>query len=427
VAHFTDAPMTVVPAGSARAALDALPPAALRLPGATVEGLEAVGLGRLGDLARLPRGQLARRFGLMVIRRLDQALGLEPEPVAPSRARPHFAARLTLPEPTGLTDDVMAGLERLLERVTLRLEAAEAGARALRLSVRRVDGADQSVAIRLARPMRDPMRLRALFAPKIDAIEAGYGIDALRLAVTEAEPMAPAQLAGGPRAVGTASAPSATHADTHESARLADLMSRIGNRIGFENLQRLVPADSHIPERAVAVMAAGYATAGDWRGAVAGLGAPRPLVLFPPEPAMADRGPHRGPDRGPDQGPDRGPDQGPDRVPDAADSLALYPAATPGWRPEDEGAPTVGARAPHPTGGTLVPPPGRFRWRGRMLSVAAAAGPERIAPEWWWDDPAWRSGPRDYWRVETAEGPRLWLFHTPAAPLPAWSVHGEFA
>ena len=40
----------------------------------------------------------------------------------------------------------------------------------------------------------------------------------------------------------------------------------------------------------------------------------------------------------------------------------------------------------------------------------AAFGPERIAPEWWLDDPAWRSGPRDYWRVETEEGVRLWIF-----------------
>jgi protein ImuB len=32
---------------------------------------------------------------------------------------------------------------------------------------------------------------------------------------------------------------------------------------------------------------------------------------------------------------------------------------------------------------------------------------------------------RDYWRVQTAEGPRLWLFHTPQAP--GWAVQGEFA
>lgn len=59
------------------------------------------------------------------------------------------------------------------------------------------------------------------------------------------------------------------------------------------------------------------------------------------------------------------------------------------------------------------------------LRTKAAHGPERIAPEWWFDDPAWRNGLRDYWRVETDQGRRLWLFHTPQSP--SWAVQGEFA
>tara|TARA_R110002073_G_scaffold33647_3_gene100890 strand:+ start:127 stop:336 length:210 start_codon:yes stop_codon:yes gene_type:complete len=67
------------------------------------------------------------------------------------------------------------------------------------------------------------------------------------------------------------------------------------------------------------------------------------------------------------------------------------------------------------------------------FTTLRATGPERIAPEWWFDDPAWRSGLRDYWRVETLEGPRLWLFYTPqASSWPArdaqnWYAQGEFA
>lgn len=70
-------------------------------------------------------------------------------------------------------------------------------------------------------------------------------------------------------------------------------------------------------------------------------------------------------------------------------------------------------------------PPPAFTWRGRRLTTARAHGPERLAPEWWLDDPTWRSGTRDYWRIETAEGPQLWLFHTPAES--AWYAHGAFA
>ena len=71
--------------------------------------------------------------------------------------------------------------------------------------------------------------------------------------------------------------------------------------------------------------------------------------------------------------------------------------------------------------------PDRFRWRRQDLAVRMAAGPERILPEWWLDNPDWRSGARDYWRVETDEGERLWLFYAHGADLsPGWFCHGVF-
>ncbi|MFQ5566346.1 MAG: DNA polymerase Y family protein, partial [Paracoccaceae bacterium] len=205
---------------------------------------------------------------------------------------------------------------------------------------------DAGTAIALARPGRDPARIRALFEPKVAAIEAGFGIDALRLEATAVEPLKPAQVAR-----------------ITESEKLADLMSRIGNRIGFENVIRCLPAESHIPERAFTLAAAAWSEPEPWPNS----GPPRPLNLFPPERVEAARS------------------------------------------------------------ATGASPPARFRWRRRWLRLTGARGPERLAPEWWWDDPAWRAGLRDYWRVATAEGPRLWLFHTPQAPRPRWWAHGEFA
>jgi protein ImuB len=71
---------------------------------------------------------------------------------------------------------------------------------------------------------------------------------------------------------------------------------------------------------------------------------------------------------------------------------------------------------------SLLPdgPPRRFRWRGRVVGVARAEGPERIAPEWWRDPDG---AARDYWRVEAEEGGRFWLFRDQPA---RWFVHGLF-
>jgi len=370
LAHYGQTPgeTWLAPPGRNRAAIADLPTAALRIDTQTAEALARVGLTTIEPLTRMPRGALARRFGIETMRRLDQALGAEPEAVAPARPLPSFSTRLTLPEPIGLERDVVAGLDLLLERLCARLETHQMGARTLCLTARRVDGADQHARIGLARPGRDPMRLRGLFERKVGEIEAGWGIDALRLVAVDVEPLKPAQITQG-------------HRETEE-ARLADLISRLGNRAGFDNIRRVLPAESHIPERGYIIAPAAHSAPGGWTGEAARR-PPRPITLFRPE-AVGGR-------------------------PGAACPLPLQEGGF--------------GRGSAPT--TDNHPPTTFRWRGRTLTLATAHGPERLAPEWWWDDPDWRSGPRDYWRVETAEGPRLWLFHTPARP--GWYAHGAFA
>ena len=72
--------------------------------------------------------------------------------------------------------------------------------------------------------------------------------------------------------------------------------------------------------------------------------------------------------------------------------------------------------------------PSLFRWRGRPMSAIAYHGPERIAPEWWLEDPNWRSGVRDYWQVITSRGDKLWLYFAHGGTMSAgWFCQGQFA
>ncbi|WP_406721114.1 DNA polymerase Y family protein [Thioclava litoralis] len=318
-----------------------LPVAALRVGAETVTALQRLGLRTIGDLQGATRAPLARRFGPDLLLRLDQAMGAVPEPVTPEPEPPHYATRMTLPEPIGLVSDVMGVTERLLEPLCTKLLAQHMGARRLMLTLRRVDQASQQVELRLAAPMRDAARILPLFQRGVDTVDAGFGIDMMRLEAVQVEPLAVQQ-------IGSAD---------HSADRLNDLITRIGTRIGLENIQRFQPTDSHIPERSfMTVPAAHSLPASDWH-----VPRPRPITLFPPEPIMAK-----------------------------------------------------GAE-----------PPARFRWRRMTFTTGRATGPERIAPEWWREDPAWASGLRDYWKIDTREGRRLWLFYTPQKP--GWYVQGEFA
>ncbi|SDK54550.1 Y-family DNA polymerase [Aliiruegeria lutimaris] len=354
----------IAPPGHTRTALAPLPVAALRLAPEVVVQLTRLGLRRVEDLAGQPRAGLARRFGQELVLRLDQALGLVPEPVSPERPPDHFAVRLTLPEPIGLEEDVRAGLDRLLPALSERLRARGRGARRVRLQAFRCDHTMQPVEVGLARPSADPERLRPLLAMKLGEIEAGPGIDVLRLEAHVTEPVHATQHRGH---LGAAADGVARRGRAGAGAALDDLIGRLGARVGLEAITRLHPADSHIPEKGSKVLAAAWSEpARDWTACPA---LARPLLLFRPEPVHVEAAPSQ-----------------------------------------------------------PVRPPESFRWRRRYFEIIGATGPERIAPEWWLDEPEWRSGTRDYWRVEVGSGERLWLFYAHGGSMSAgWFCQGSFA
>ncbi|WBU55770.1 Y-family DNA polymerase [Paracoccus sediminicola] len=326
-------------------ALDKIGPlsvAALRLDSGTVTSLQRLGLNSIRQLAEAPRAPLARRFGPGLMMRLDQATGAQPEQVSPQSDPPHYGVRMSLPEPIGLTSDVMEGTNRLLIRLCDKLKQQQTGARVLCLTLRRVDQQALHLTLRLARPLREPARILSLFARDVADLDAGYGIDQLRLEATQVEALASEQI---------------SHVGSDRRDRIDDLITRIGTRIGLENVQRFLPADSHVPERSFTLAPAAYTSpAGAWVRT-----RPRPLVMFPPESISAS-----------------------------------------------------GASPPH-----------KFRWRRMSFTTMRTTGPERIMPEWWRQDEGWSNGIRDYWRIETREGRRLWMFYTPQNP--GWFVQGEFA
>jgi protein ImuB len=75
-------------------------------------------------------------------------------------------------------------------------------------------------------------------------------------------------------------------------------------------------------------------------------------------------------------------------------------------------------------------PPAQFLWRRQTHQTVRYAGPERIAPEWWRDQPGTRL--RDYFKVEDQTGRRFWLYREGLhddgrGGDPRWFLHGMFA
>ena len=114
--------------------LDALPLAALSAAQAHHAMLARLGCTRLGELRRLPRAALAKRFGLGLLKALDQAYGDVPEVHDWLTLPERFDARLELPWRVEHAPVLLHFAETLLRQFCAFLAARHAGVRALRLS-----------------------------------------------------------------------------------------------------------------------------------------------------------------------------------------------------------------------------------------------------------------------------------------------------
>jgi protein ImuB len=391
----------LVPPDQTRHALLPLPAAALRLAPETVEALAELGLKRVADLIDLPRAPLAARFGELLVRRLDQALGREDEPITPRLPVPSYAAEQRFPDPIALERDVLGTIARLAARLGDAMERRQDGARLLQVALFRTDHKVYRIEVGTGAPVRDADRIARLFADRLamvgEACDPGFGFDMVRLAALVTERSEPVQSGLAQGGFGCA--------DDEEFSHLID---RLGARFGLRRVTRLIEQDTHIPEFAVAAVPAHSVRA----------------QLIPPPPAPSPTLPRNRNRMFPIsitlQMPKSGrPDLGRGREKEELDSLSPTRPVRLFGRPEP-----VEAIAEVPDG-----PPARFRWRRVLHEVAIAEGPERIAMEWW-RDAAGHALTRDYFRVESREGLRAWLYreglYDRETGAPRWFLHGLF-
>lgn len=220
--------------------LTPLPVSALRLDSLTVSSLVRVGLKQIGDLIHVPRAPLARRFGQHVLLRLDQALGLDDEPISPRMPVASLSCERRLAEPVVAESDILLLTDALATALKPALEARDHGGRVFELLLFRVDGKVIRFSARASAPLRDPKRIAALFKERLargrDEIDAGFGFEILRLSIHVSEPMEALQ---GNFA-----------AQSNIKDALSGFIDTIAARFGHGSLQSLLLHQSHIPERA---------------------------------------------------------------------------------------------------------------------------------------------------------------------------------
>lgn len=272
VARHHSAVIAAVPADKQEAAVAPLPIEALRLSPETVHALRLLGFERIGALAATPRAPLVRRFGTEVTLRLDQVSGAVFEPITPEVPPALVQARLAFLEPLLTAEALSSVITQLVAQVCQALEQAGQGARRLDLLFERVDGAIPTIRIGTARPSRDPRHLARMLGERLERIDPGLGIEAMRLVVPQADPLAYAQVAVR------------LGREDGSPPDLSPVVDRIGNRLGAGRVYRAAPVESNVPERSVrSIGALSPPLRTSWP-----MSLPRPVrLLDPPQPIEA--------------------------------------------------------------------------------------------------------------------------------------------
>ncbi len=237
-ARFGSRRLSLCPPGGESEAIGPLPVAALRVEQDMVIAARRLGIDTIGDLAAMERAPLERRFGKTLLLRLDQALGRAAEPFDPIVPEEPPSATLRFVEPIASAEAIETVLRELMALLVRTLTETGLAARRLSLVCLRVDGVEQRIAIGTARASRDGGHLLRLLVPKIETIEPGFGIEAMRLVAGRCEPL-------GPQPVETLLTGGESGPD------LAPLVDRLAARLGERRLFRLGAVESDVPERSV--------------------------------------------------------------------------------------------------------------------------------------------------------------------------------
>jgi protein ImuB len=263
----------ILPPGAEAQAARALPVAALEQDAATTLALVRAGLKTLGDLVDRPAYMLAARFGARLVTALRRITGQEDTRLTPLRPAPDCQATRIFPEPMLDMPAIEAVMAELAEAICRMLAERGQGGRRFEAGFFRGDGTVRRIVIDTATACRSPATILRLMRLKLDTladpVDPGYGFDAFRLGVLQAEPLSDRQIA--------------LDGSAEAEADVAALVDRLVARFGRGQVQRFLGRDSHDPQRsAVRVPVASDAASHPWPVPEPGNPPARPLTLFTP-------------------------------------------------------------------------------------------------------------------------------------------------
>lgn len=223
--------------------LNSLPIKFLNLNPVIYEALTQSGLKRFGEICRLPRAELLRRFNSEFLDYIDKITGRMPDPPFPYTPPPHFLAKLELPPGIHTTEAILFALNRLLLELAAWLKCLSSGTTKIVIKLE-TSKENKSITLNLLGASRDPQHLLRLIREHVDNTKISDDVQALSLEVAEIQALA----------MKSEHLFEKSH-DAH--LNLEQLLERLSARLGTTALQGLAWIADHRPEAASSLLAFG--------------------------------------------------------------------------------------------------------------------------------------------------------------------------
>jgi protein ImuB len=233
-AGLPDSP-TVVPPGEEESFLAPLPLSRLAPAMEIAETLERWGIRSIGELAKLPEGEIASRLGELGRDLHATARGIDPRPLEPRLPAPSFSEGLDLEWPLVSLEPFLFVGNAALERLMQRLESQALACARLEVTLKLDPGGCDARAIQLPASTRDVKTLLTLVRLELDARPPGAPVVGFAF-TAHPDRTRRAQLSlFGPPAL--------------SPDRLATTIARLASMLGSDRVGSPRTVDGHRPER----------------------------------------------------------------------------------------------------------------------------------------------------------------------------------
>ncbi|HVF65704.1 MAG TPA: DNA polymerase Y family protein [Casimicrobiaceae bacterium] len=226
-----------------RPMLDAIPLVHFDLPDDARTTLASAGIRSFGEVDRLPRDGVARRFGQHFVDLLDRATGRQSDPRVRYEPPPSFVSRLELPTSVDDVEALGFALHRLVQEISAWLLARGLGITALSLALlheralaRHRDSHCTQVRVAFSAPSRTPKHLMHVVRERLQRLSLPAPVVEIALTSESVAPLSGRNLRLLPGEEGLVPE--------------VPLVDRLRARLGEDAVQTVMPHAEHRPESA---------------------------------------------------------------------------------------------------------------------------------------------------------------------------------